>query len=199
MSDKTDTAETHPETDPKIKTEQKTGISPLLIIPPLLFVVLAGLFAYGLNREDPSALPSALQGQEAPALIVTPLGDLPQINDKVLRAPPAKLVNFWASWCAPCRAEHHNLMALKAEGIDIYGVNYKDTAKNGLKFLSELGNPFKAAGQDSGRQAINWGVYGVPETFVIDAKGKILLRFPGPMTKKVIAEKIRPLLKGAGG
>jgi len=166
-----------------------------MALPPIVFVVLAALFTYGLNRENPNALPSALQNQPAPALELTKLADLPLITDKELRAPNVKLVNFWASWCAPCRAEHPNLMALKKQGIIIYGVNYKDEAKNALKFLNDLGNPFAAIGQDSGMQAINWGVYGVPETFVIDAKGTILLRFPGPMTKRVIAEKIMPLIR----
>ncbi len=177
--------------------QPRRKLSPLLFLPPLVFVVLAALFAYGLNH-DPNTLPSALQGQTAPGITLTKLGNLPLFTDKMLRSPRPKLVNFWASWCAPCRAEHKNLVWMRDQGVPIYGVNYKDKAENGLKFLSDLGNPFQAVGQDSGMQAINWGVYGVPETFVIDAKGTILLRYPGPLTRKIITEKILPLLKTGG-
>jgi cytochrome c biogenesis protein CcmG/thiol:disulfide interchange protein DsbE len=173
-------------------------ISPLMILPPLVFAGIAALFVVGLGREDPDGLPSALAGRTAPALVVTPLGDLPVIADADLRQGDVKLVNFWASWCAPCRVEHPNLVALQAEGIAIYGVNYKDETPKALGFLESLGNPYRAAGQDAdGRQAIEWGVYGVPETFVIDGSGKILLRFPGPITGRVLDETIRPAIAAA--
>lgn len=94
-----------------------------------------------------------------------------------------KLVNFWASWCAPCRAEHEYLMAFAEEGIPIYGINYKDEPVNGRKFLDDLGNPFTAVVSDeSGRTGIDWGLYGVPETFVVDGDGVIVKRFAGPIT-----------------
>lgn len=171
-------------------------ISPLIVVPPLAFLGLAFLFMSGLGRDD--SLPSALEGQTAPVLSVSQLGDLELATDAALRKSGVKLVNFWASWCAPCRVEHSNLEELRDLGVPIYGINYKDKAANALGFLAELGDPYAAVGQDSeGRQAINWGVYGVPETFVVDSKGVIILRFPGPITDRVLADTILPALKAA--
>ena len=175
-------------------------VSPLMVLPPLLFAGLAVLFVSGLGRDNPDELPSTLTNKPVPEIVVTELGDLPLFTREALLADEVKLVNFWASWCAPCRAEHPNLEMMKQSGIKIYGVNYKDEPANALRFLAELGNPYEASGQDySGRQAINWGVYGVPETYVIDKKGNILLRFPGPITKRIYDEKIRPAIEQANG
>lgn len=173
-------------------------ISPLMVLPPLIFVGLAALFMSGLDRDDPNALPSTLKNRPAPVIEIAALGDLIPLTDADLRKPEVKLVNFWASWCQPCRAEHPNLETLKQMGIPVYGVNYKDDAANALKFLAELGNPYAASGQDeNGRQAINWGVYGVPETYVIDANGTILLRFPGPITARILKDIILPAIEKA--
>jgi len=172
-------------------------ISIAMLVPVVAIGVIL-MFTFGLGRNDPNGLPSTLQGQLAPALVTTPLADLPLIQDKDLRVSGVKLVNYWASWCQPCRVEHPSLMKLMEMGVPIYGVNYKDESPKALKFLDDLGNPYTAVGQDlAGRQAINWGVYGVPETFVIDGKGKILLRFPGPITGKVLRETILPLIAKA--
>ncbi len=109
-----------------------------------------------------------------------------------------KLVNFWASWCGPCRAEHPSLARLAAEGVPIYGINYKDEPEKALGFLGELGNPYAGIGADpAGRTAIDWGLYGVPETFVIDGEGRILLRFAGPITERSLASDIRPAIAAA--
>lgn len=172
---------------------------PILMVVPLLVAVgLAGLFFGGLFRSNPDELPSTMIGRNAPALTVTPLTDLPPLNAAALNAPEVKLVNFWASWCAPCRAEHPNLTALAATGIPIYGVNYKDEPGNAMGFLSEMGNPYTAIGADiTGRTAIDWGVYGVPETFVIDAEGKIVLRFAGPITQHSMESDILPAIQAA--
>ena len=173
-------------------------ISPLMVLPPALFAGLAAMFVWGMNRDDPDALPSAFAGRQAPAVELAPLGDLPVFADADLRDGKVKLVNFWASWCAPCRVEHPNLDRLRAEGVTILGVNYKDKPAAALGFLAELGNPYAAIGADeSGRMGIDWGLYGVPETFVIDGEGRVVTRFAGPITERALAETIRPAMAQA--
>ena len=170
----------------------------LLMLPLALFgsfVVMAGV---GMFRDNPNALPSARQGQLAPPLNLAPLEGKKTFTDADLRDGTVKLVNFWASWCAPCRVEHPNLVKLTEEGVTIYGINYKDKPENGLGFLEELGDPFAAvAGDESGRTAIDWGVYGIPETFVIDGTGTIRLRYAGALTDRVIRETLRPAMEAA--
>ncbi|PCH94627.1 MAG: DsbE family thiol:disulfide interchange protein [Rhodobacteraceae bacterium] len=168
--------------------------SPWFIAPPLMFAGLAALFAFGLNRQDTDNLPSTMIGRTAPLLTTTAFGDFPQLTAADLQADGIKLVNFWASWCTPCRAEHPNLVTLASEGIPVYGINYKDQLKNAERFLAELGNPYAKIATDNGRTGIDWGLYGVPETFVIDGNGTVLLRHPGPITQRIMDEKIRPLL-----
>ncbi|MFP4327753.1 MAG: DsbE family thiol:disulfide interchange protein [Paracoccaceae bacterium] len=175
-------------------------VSPLMILPPVLFAALAVLFYVGMFRENKDALPSAREGQLAPAVQLTALEDKTQFGDAELRAPGVKLVNYWASWCAPCRVEHPHLETLAREGVPIYGVNYKDGADKALKFLQDLGDPYIGIGADAqGRMALDWGVYGVPETYVIDGEGKIVLRFAGPITESVLENTIRPAIEEAGG
>ncbi len=170
-------------------------ISPLMLAPPLIFAGFVALAATGIFRDNPDALPSAREGQPAPPVVVTEFGEAAPFTDAALRSDGIKLVNYWASRCAPCRVEHPNLEALAAEGIPIYGVNYKDNPANAEAFLEELGDPYAGIGTDAeGRMALDWGVYGVPETYVIDGQGTILMRFAGPVTQRVIAEKFRPLL-----
>lgn len=169
----------------------------LMFLPPLFFAGLAFLFFVGMNNEDRDKLPSALSGKLAPAVQVTALGDGPVFTDADLRAPGVKLVNFWASWCAPCRAEHPMLEVLAAEGVKIYGVNYKDRPEAALGFMAELGNPYAAIGQDGGRMALDWGVYGVPETYVINGEGRIILRFAGPISAAELERSIRPAIAKA--
>ncbi|MBI6628377.1 DsbE family thiol:disulfide interchange protein [Pontibaca sp. S1109L] len=173
--------------------------SPMLLIPPALFAGFVILAAVGMMRDDPDALPSALIGRQAPAVAVGPMSGKATFDGATLRDGDVKLVNFWASWCAPCRVEHPSLEALAAEGIPIYGVNYKDKPENARGFLNELGDPYTAVGVDeAGRMALDWGVYGVPETYLIDGDGTILLRFAGPITQRVISERLRPALQRAG-
>ncbi len=169
-------------------------ISPWIIAPPVLFMALAALFAFGLNREDADSLPSTMIGRDAPQLTITALGTAPELTATDLQADGIKLVNFWASWCGPCRVEHPTLQALADEGIVIHGINYKDQVITAESFLKELGNPYTKLGKDEGRTGLDWGLYGVPETFVIDRNGKVLLRHAGPVTQRVLEETIRPIL-----
>ena len=172
--------------------------SPMMIAPPAIFAGLALLFYVGMQRENPNALPSALKGKQAPAVVLGQLGQIKLFDDSMLREDGVKLVNYWASWCVPCRVEHPNLVALANEGIKIYGVNYKDTDVKALKFLEEFKSPYTMGGKDPrGKMAINWGVYGIPETFVIDSKGNIVLRFAGPITQRMLESQIRPAIAAA--
>jgi cytochrome c biogenesis protein CcmG, thiol:disulfide interchange protein DsbE len=173
--------------------------NPLLALPPLIFLIFAAVAYVGLTREHPDELPSALVGRPAPDISRTvALRDDPPPTSADLRAPGVKLVNFWASWCGPCRAEHPLISQLTAEGIPVIGVNYKDTPDRARAFLAELGDPYTKIGADiSGRTGLDWGIYGIPETFVIDSDGTILLRFPGPLSPDVIEARIRPVIAAA--
>lgn len=170
----------------------------LAFLPPLLFAGLGVAFYVGLSRDDPDALPSVLAGKPAPQLEITPLAGYRTPTQEDIDAPSVKLVNFWASWCPPCRAEHPTLMRLAEEGVEIIGINQNDQPANATGFIANLGNPYVAIGQDrNGRHSIDWGVYGLPETFVLDADGEIVYRFAGPVTARILAEKIRPAMEAA--
>ncbi|MEM9047442.1 MAG: DsbE family thiol:disulfide interchange protein [Pseudomonadota bacterium] len=167
-----------------------------MLIPPLTFLGLALLAGWALQRENADALPSALAAKSAPAFALEPLraGEAPPVLAD-LAGPGIKIVNFWASWCGPCRVEHPRLMEFAADGVTVIGVNYKDDPSNALAFLAELGDPYALVGADpAGRNGIEWGLYGVPETFVIDADGTVLLRHAGPLTRRIVAEKIAPYI-----
>lgn len=171
----------------------------ILLIPPLIFFGLAVLFYVGLHREgSPNALPSQLIGRPAPHVNLTDLREDPAPVDADFRNGKMQLVNFWASWCAPCRAEAPMLERMATEmDIPIIGINYKDQPEQAKSFLSTLGDPFVKIGADfKGRNAINWGVTGVPETFILDGDGKILLRYPGPITPSILNNRILPILRG---
>ncbi len=156
------------------------------------------MFYLGMGRDDPDALPSAIVGKTAPSVRLTQIGEIQPFTDAALSNGGVKLVNFWASWCAPCRVEHPALERLSDEGVPIYGINYKDREKDALAFLRELGNPYVGVGADAqGRTALDWGVYGIPETYVIDGEGSVVLRFAGPITKRALTERIRPAMEEA--
>ena len=175
-------------------------ISPLMAVPVVVFAGFVGLALVGMFREDPESLPSAREGQPAPPVVLDEFPGKTGFDDATLRDGTVKLVNYWASWCAPCRAEHPTLEKLAAEGVSIYGVNYKDQQDNASAFLEELGDPYKAIGRDEkGRMALDWGLYGVPETYVIDGAGTIVLRFAGPLTSSVVEKTLRPAMEKAAG
>ncbi len=166
----------------------------LFLAPLLLFAIVAGYFAVGLTR-DPGTLPSALLDKPAPDFALPPLlPNKPGLATADLKGAPV-LVNVWASWCVPCRAEHPVLTRLARE-VPVFGFNYKDKPEDARRFLVELGDPYRRIGTDpSGRVGIDWGVDGVPETYVVDAEGRIRHRHVGPLTDRVVAETIRPLMK----
>ena len=173
-------------------------IKPLMVIPPVLFAGLAALFYWGMGRDDPNALPSTREGGPVPALTLTAFQAAEPFAVEDLADGDVTLVNFWASWCGPCRAEHPQVIALQEEGFDIFGINYKDDPVKAKRFLDELGDPYVRIGADpSGRTGLDWGLYGVPETFVIDGEGTVVKRFAGPITAGVLDSIIKPAIEEA--
>jgi cytochrome c biogenesis protein CcmG/thiol:disulfide interchange protein DsbE len=176
------------------------------LVPLALFAALAALFALSLKSGDPSRLPSALIGKPAPPLVLPGLeglvgdrGPVPGIDAGSLADGKSTVVNFWASWCAPCIAEHPLLIELgRRTGVRLVGVNYKDQTAAARRFLGRYGNPFAAVGVDTtGRQAIEWGVYGMPETFVVDGKGRIVHKHVGPITPESLVKTMIPAVEKA--
>jgi cytochrome c biogenesis protein CcmG/thiol:disulfide interchange protein DsbE len=165
-------------------------------VPLALFVLVGAFLAIGLTR-DPSTLPSALIGKPAPEFNLPPLEgrDGPGLSRADLGGTPM-LVNMFASWCVPCRIEHPLLTQLAKQGVAIQGINYKDRPQDAGAWLAELGDPFQHLGADrDGRVAIDWGVYGVPETYVIDKQGRIAYRHVGPLQPQDLTKTILPLLE----
>lgn len=161
----------------------------LVLIPVLAFALLALLFWRGLSG-DPAKIPSALIGKPVPDFdlhAVDGLG-LPGFSDEDLKKGKITVVNVWASWCAPCRIEHPLLSELaRRPDIQLFGMNYKDEPENAVRFLNTLGEPFAVVGMDrDGRTAVDWGVYGVPETFIVDGQGMIRFKHIGPLTAESI-------------
>ncbi len=166
------------------------------LIPLGLFLVLAGFLAVGLNL-NPREVPSPLIGKPAPGFDLTMLDAPDQRLKRDDLLGKVWVLNVWASWCAPCREEHPLVVELaRRKLVPVYGLNYKDTRPAGLGFLRQLGNPYEASLFDAdGRVGIDYGVYGVPETFVVDKQGTIRYKQIGPLTPEVIEKKIVPLLK----
>jgi cytochrome c biogenesis protein CcmG/thiol:disulfide interchange protein DsbE len=169
----------------------------LYLLPIALFLCVAAYFVLALNpNRDPSLLPSALIDKPAPQFALAGFAGDPGLKLDSLKGQ-AVLINFFASWCEPCREEHSVLMRLAAQGkAPLYGIAYKDKPEDAQLFLKEYGDPYRSVGLDeSGRTAIDFGVYGVPETYVIDREGRIRLRFVGPLTENDVARKLLPLLQ----
>ncbi|MGE0714684.1 MAG: DsbE family thiol:disulfide interchange protein [Alphaproteobacteria bacterium] len=158
------------------------------LLPALVFALIASYLLAGLGL-DPRTVPSALIDKPAPAFDLPALGDIaPGLKTADLGGEPV-LVNVFASWCVPCRAEHPILMRLAAEkGIPVYGIAYKDKPADSLRFLGQLGNPYRRIGVDAdGRAGIEWGVYGVPETYLVDKAGRIRHRHVGAIGPQDVA------------
>lgn len=168
----------------------------LYLVPLAAFITVAIGFAIGLTR-DSSKVPSALIDQPVPSFALEPVPGVPTpgLSDQTIKGR-VSLVNFFASWCLPCRAEHPILMRLAAEKrVAVYGINYKDRGEDAARWLKELGNPYAAIGHDEpGRVGIDWGVYGVPETFIVDRDGRIRFKHVGPITPAVLQDTILPLI-----
>ena len=166
------------------------------LLPLLLFAALAVLLAVGLGR-DPKEVPSPLIGKPAPAFALTRLDD-PQVvikRDDLLGR--VWMLNVWASWCVACRQEHPLLVDFaRRKTVALFGLNYKDQRADGQRWLAQFGDPYDASLVDAdGKVGIDFGVYGVPETFVIDKQGVVRFKHIGPITPEVLRERIEPLLK----
>lgn len=175
------------------------------LIPLAAFLALAVLFYTQLGANN-QRLPSALIGRPAPqfALPELPGANLPALTGDDLRKGSVTIVNIFASWCGPCRDEHPYLMklaadeGLKSKGVRIAGLAYKDDPDQSLRFLKSLGNPYAMIGMDrSGRGGVDWGVYGVPETFVVRGDGTIAYKFVGPINEQSLRDRLMPAIEAA--
>ncbi len=184
---------------------QRLRLLPVLA-PVIIFAAVAGLFLAALQKGDPSKIPSALIGRPAPVVDLPPVADLTRagvavpgfVTADLGKGKPA-VVNFWASWCVPCAEEHPQLVALtQRTGVALYGINNKDQPANAARFLALHGNPYRAIGADAnGRAAIEWGVYGMPETFIVDGKGTVVFKHVGPITVQALEQTVLPALAKA--
>lgn len=177
----------------------------LMLLPLVVFLGLAALFWFRLGSGDPSRIPSALIGRPAPQTALPPLDGLAGTRGPVPGLDPAafkgkvSLVNVWASWCVPCHDEAPLLVDLGHDKrVQIVGINYKDAADNARRFLGRYGNPYDVVGVDgNGRAGIEWGVYGVPETFIIGREGTIVYKLVGPITAENINTVLKPEIEKA--
>jgi cytochrome c biogenesis protein CcmG, thiol:disulfide interchange protein DsbE len=177
-----------------------------VLVPVIVFAALVAVFGFALTTGDPTRLPSALIGKPVPKADFPALSGLtdgsqsvPGFTSSDLANGQVSVVNFWASWCAECAVEQGLLLDLKDKtGAPLYGVNYKDEATAARRFLGRYGNPFKAVGTDeNGRNAIEWGVYGMPETFIVNGKGEIVYKHVGAVTPASLATKLIPAIEAA--
>ncbi len=183
------------------------GVRWVVVLPLAGFLILAGLFLWGLMFGKPRYIPSVLIGKPAPEFnlpalpgITGPDGKpVPGLSLADLRTPGIKMVNFFASWCVSCRQEHPFLMELaRRQEMPVYGIAYKDAPEKTLAWLNDLGNPYARIGVDrSGRTGIDFGVYGIPETFFIDERGVIVYKFTGPLSPQAWEKDVKPALEKA--
>lgn len=184
-----------------VETERKPPRRMLVFLPLALFMVLAAVFLFMLLADrNTSTVPSALIGQAAPATDLPPLDPALSVGLKSENfVGNVTVVNIWASWCGPCRQEHPVLMDLARDNrFVVAGLNYKDDPANAKGFLAELGDPYRVIGTDgNGRTAIDWGVYGVPETFLVDREGIIRFKHVGPLTPDAVRTLLMPEIEKA--
>jgi cytochrome c biogenesis protein CcmG, thiol:disulfide interchange protein DsbE len=170
------------------------------LLPFAAFVALAVLFAFGLNpKRDIHALPSPLIGKAAPSFTLTDVLDPARSVSNASLQGQVYVLNVWGTWCAACREEHEALLAISRQHVlPIIGLVYQDDRDKAKQWLDQLGNPYQAVAFDSdGRAAIDWGVYGAPETFLVDANGRVLYKFISPMTPQVWEQEFLPRIAAA--
>jgi len=176
-------------------------MKPIYLLPLAIFAIAAAIFIWRLSSaEDPHVIPSALIGKAAPKFALPPLDGrgTEGLSSDDLAKGEVTLVNAWASWCTPCRAENGVLLSLKQRGIRIYGLVYKDKPGPAREFLSELGDPFDRLGFDpDGRVGIDWGLTGVPETYVVNGKGIIVFKHTGPLDEGAVETQLLPAIEAA--
>lgn len=169
----------------------------LLILPPVIFGAMALMFWVGM-RNGSTTMPSVFIDKPAPAIVAEALPGIPLLTDADLRSGEVTVVNFWASWCPPCRAEHPTLKALTAEGVRVVGVNMIDKPDDALAFLAKDGNPFLAIAADpKGKLRLDWGVTAPPETFIVRGDGTVAYKFIGPLVGDDYLQRFRPELDKA--
>ena len=168
------------------------------LVPLSVFLVMAVYFAVGLTK-DPKILPSALIDKPVPEFSLPPIEGGPGkgFSSADLRAGGVSVVNVFASWCGPCRTEHPFITRLaELKVAKVYGLNFKDNPKSALRWLRELGDPYAAHGADTdGRVSIDWGVYGIPETFIVDGQGTIRYKHVGPINEDILEDVILPVIE----
>ncbi len=173
-------------------------------LPVAAFVALVAVFGVylyqiGSGGKNIRDIPSALIDKPVPTFRLPPIEDRDDGFSSADLVGQVSLVNVFASWCFPCRVEHPILMRLAAEGVAIYGINIKDEAEDARRFLDELGNPYRRIGADvDGRVSIDWGVYGYPETFIVDRAGRVRYKHIGPISPRDLERTIRPILESLG-
>ena len=182
---------------PTTTTAKPARLAWKLVVPLIVFALLVGLFVFGLG-QDPRTIPSALIGKPAPAIVLADLHTGQQTDLSTPTQGQPWLLNVWASWCSACRLEHPIFLALRQRypNVRLMGLNYKDTTADAQAWLDELGDPYTVSVSDlEGRVGIEFGVYAVPETFVIDAQGIIQYKHIGPVTAEDMAQTIAPMLE----
>lgn len=185
---------------PKSKARYLFALLPLVAFAGFAAIAAKMLYEQDVNGLDVSAIPSALIGTQAPSLAMPPLeGSATPALTTAAISGKLTLVNVFASWCVPCRQEHPMLKELSKDSrINLVGINYKDKNDNALRFLGELGNPYAAIGVDpNGKAAIDWGVYGIPETYLVDQSGKIVYKKVGPIDPTTLEKGLLPAIEKA--
>jgi cytochrome c biogenesis protein CcmG/thiol:disulfide interchange protein DsbE len=188
--------------DPAPAAQARRRRSLLVFLPLVLFLGLAALFLLRLFAGDAARLPSALIDKPVPAFALGPVPGLavPGLSSADLKAGKVTVVNVFASWCVPCHQEHATLLLLQRVGVNLVGIAYKDEAENTRRFLGQDGNPYSAIGADaSGRTGIDFGVYGVPETYVVRGDGTITAKIVGPLSEEVVRTQLMPAIAKAKG